>query len=256
MKLLILAGGFGSRISEESTIKPKPMVDIGERPIIWHIMKTYSSFGINEFVILLGYKGYVIKEYFSNYFLHQSDVTFDLQKNSMHIHNSESEPWKVTLVNTGLETLTGGRIKRAKEYIGEDDFLLTYGDGLSNVDIDATIRFHKSHKKILTLTAVQPDGRYGSVNIDNKDSITKFDEKVIGDGRWINGGFFVCSPEVLSYIEGDETIFEEGPLKNLARDKQLMAYKHYGFWKCMDTLKDKNDLNQMWHDDLAPWKNW
>ncbi len=256
MKLLILAGGFGSRISEESTIKPKPMVDIGERPIIWHIMKTYSSFGINEFVILLGYKGYVIKEYFSNYFLHQSDVTFDLQKNSMHIHNSESEPWKVTLVNTGLETLTGGRIKRAKEYIGEDDFLLTYGDGLSNVDIDATIRFHKSHKKILTLTAVQPDGRYGSVNIDNKDSITKFDEKVIGDGRWINGGFFVCSPEVLSYIEGDETIFEEEPLKNLARDKQLMAYKHYGFWKCMDTLKDKNDLNQMWHDDLAPWKNW
>ena len=256
MKLLILAGGFGSRISEESTIKPKPMVDIGERPIIWHIMKTYSSFGINEFVILLGYKGYVIKEYFSNYFLHQSDVTFDLQKNSMHIHNSESEPWKVTLVNTGLETLTGGRIKRAKEYIGEDDFLLTYGDGLSNVDIDATIRFHKSHKKILTLTAVQPDGRYGSVNIDNNDSITKFDEKVIGDGRWINGGFFVCSPEVLSYIEGDETIFEEEPLKNLARDKQLMAYKHYGFWKCMDTLKDKNDLNQMWHDDLAPWKNW
>jgi len=256
MKLLILAGGFGSRISEESTIKPKPMVDIGERPIIWHIMKTYSSFGINEFVILLGYKGYVIKEYFSNYFLHQSDVTFDLQKNSMHIHNSESEPWKVTLVNTGLETLTGGRIKRAKEYIGEDDFLLTYGDGLSNVDIDATIRFHKSHKKILTLTAVQPEGRYGSVNIDNKDSITKFDEKVIGDGRWINGGFFVCSPEVLSYIEGDETIFEEEPLKNLARDKQLMAYKHYGFWKCMDTLKDKNDLNQMWHDDLAPWKNW
>jgi glucose-1-phosphate cytidylyltransferase len=256
MKVVILAGGFGTRLSEETDTKPKPMVNIGEKPILWHIMKLYSSYGFNEFVILLGYKGYVIKEFFSNYFLHQSDVTFDLSKNSMEIHQNESEPWKVTLVDTGLNTLTGGRIKRAKEYIGNDDFLLTYGDGLSNVDIAKSVKFHKSHDKIVTMTTVQPVGRYGAINIREDNSISSFKEKPKGDGAWINGGFFVCKPEVLEYIDGDSTIFEQEPLTNLAINGELISFKHYKFWECMDTLRDKKSLCEMWNSGKAPWKKW
>ena len=256
MKVVILAGGFGTRLSEETDIKPKPMVEIGGKPILWHIMKNYSSHGFNEFVILLGYKGYVIKEFFSNYFLHQSDVTFDLANNSMEVHQNESEPWKVTLLDTGLSTLTGGRIKRAKDYIGDDDFLLTYGDGLSDVDIAKTVEFHKSHGKNITMTAVQPAGRYGALDIKADNSISSFKEKPKGDGSWINGGFFVCKPDVLDYIDGDSTIFEQEPLVNLASDNQLMAYKFDGFWGSMDTLRDKHNLCQMWDSNQAPWKKW
>ena len=256
MKEVILAGGFGTRLSEETDIKPKPMVEIGERPILWHIMKSYSSHGFNEFVILLGYKGYVIKEFFSNYFLHQSDVTIDLANNSMEVHQNESDPWKVTLLDTGLSTLTGGRIKRAKDYIGDDDFLLTYGDGLSDVDIAKTVAFHKIHGKNITMTAVQPAGRYGALDIKADNSISSFKEKPKGDGSWINGGFFVCKPDVLDYIDGDSTIFEQEPLVNLASDNQLMAYKFDGFWGSMDTLRDKHNLCQMWDSNQAPWKKW
>jgi len=256
MKVVILAGGFGTRLSEETDVKPKPMVEIGGKPILWHIMKTYSSYGFNEFVILLGYKGYVIKEFFSNYFLHQSDVTIDLANNSMEVHQNESESWKVTLLETGLNTFTGGRIKRTKDYIGDDDFLLTYGDGLSDVDITKTIEFHKSHGKSITMTAVQPAGRYGALDINNNNSISSFKEKPKGDGAWINGGFFVCKSEVLNYIDGDSTVFEQEPLINLASDNQLMAFKHDGFWECMDTLRDKNSLCQLWDDSQAPWKKW
>ena len=256
MKVVILAGGFGSRLSEETDIKPKPMVEIGGKPILWHIMKTYSNHGFNEFVILLGYKGYVIKEFFSNYFLHQSDVTIDLGNNSMEVHQNESEPWKVTLLETGLNTLTGGRIKRAKGYIGDDDFLLTYGDGLSDVDIAKTVEFHKSHGKNITMTAVQPAGRYGALDIKADNSISSFKEKPKGDGAWINGGFFVCKPEVLNYITGDSTTFEQEPLTDLAEEGQLMSFKHSGFWECMDTLRDKTHLCQLWDSDKAPWKQW
>ena len=256
MKVVILAGGFGTRLSEETDIKPKPMVEIGGKPILWHIMKNYSSHGFNEFVILLGYKGYVIKEFFSNYFLHQSDVTFDLANNSMEVHQNESDPWKVTLLDTGLSTLTGGRIKRAKDYIGDDDFLLTYGDGLSDVDIAKTVAFHKIHGKNITMTAVQPAGRYGALDIKADNSISSFKEKPKGDGSWINGGFFVCKPDVLDYIDGDSTIFEQEPLVNLASDNQLMAYKFDGFWGSMDTLRDKHNLCQMWDSNQAPWKKW
>jgi len=256
MKVVILAGGFGTRLSEETDIKPKPMVEIGGKPILWHIMKNYSSHGFNEFVILLGYKGYVIKEFFSNYFLHQSDVTFDLANNSMEVHQNESEPWKVTLLDTGLSTLTGGRIKRAKDYIGDDDFLLTYGDGLSDVDIAKTVEFHKSHGKNITMTAVQPAGRYGALDIKADNSISSFKEKPKGDGAWINGGFFVCKSEVLDYIDGDSTTFEQEPLTDLAAEGQLMSFKHDGFWECMDTLRDKTNLCQLWDSDQAPWKRW
>jgi glucose-1-phosphate cytidylyltransferase len=256
MKVVILAGGFGTRLSEETDTKPKPMVEIGGKPILWHIMKTYSSYGFNEFVILLGYKGYVIKEFFSNYFLHQSDVTIDLANNNMEIHQNESESWKVTLLETGLSTLTGGRIKRAKEYIGDNDFLLTYGDGLSDVDIAKTIEFHKSHGKNITMTAVQPEGRYGALDIKIDNSISAFKEKPKGDGAWINGGFFVCKPEVLNYIKGDSTTFEQEPLRDLAAEGQLMSFKHDGFWKCMDTLKDKNDFNEIWTNKKPLWKKW
>ena len=256
MKVVILAGGFGTRLSEETDIKPKPMVEIGGKPILWHIMKNYSSHGFNEFVILLGYKGYVIKECFSNYFLHQSDVTFDLANNSMEVHQNESEPWKVTLLDTGLGTLTGGRIKRAKDYIGDDDFLLTYGDGLSDVDIAKTVEFHKSHGKNITMTAVQPAGRYGALDIKADNSISSFKEKPKGDGAWINGGFFVCKSEVLDYIDGDSTTFEQEPLTDLAAEGQLMSFKHDGFWECMDTLRDKTNLCQLWDSDQAPWKRW
>jgi glucose-1-phosphate cytidylyltransferase len=256
MKVVILAGGFGTRLSEETDVRPKPMVEIGGKPILWHIMKTYSSYGFNEFVILLGYKGYVIKEFFSNYFLHQSDVTIDLANNSMEVHQNESEPWKVTLLETGLNTLTGGRIKRAKDYIGDDDFLLTYGDGLSDVDISKTVEFHKSHGKNITMTAVQPAGRYGALDIKADNSISSFKEKPKGDGAWINGGFFVCKPEVLNYIAGDSTTFEQEPLTDLAAEGQLMSFKHSGFWECMDTLRDKTSLCQLWDSDKAPWKQW
>jgi glucose-1-phosphate cytidylyltransferase len=256
MKVVILAGGFGTRLSEETDAKPKPMVEIGSKPILWHIMKSYSSHGYNEFVILLGYKGYVIKEFFSNYFLHQSDVTIDLTDNSMKVHHNESEPWKVTLLETGLNTYTGGRIKRAKDYIGDNDFLLTYGDGVSDVDIAKTVEFHNSHGKNITMTAVQPAGRYGALDIKADNSIVSFKEKPQGDGAWINGGFFVCKSEVLNYISGDSTIFEQEPLTNLAEEGQLMSYKHCGFWGCMDTLRDKANLCQLWDSDLAPWKKW
>ncbi len=256
MKVLILAGGFGTRLSEETDVKPKPMVEIGEKPILWHIMKSYSSHGYNEFIILLGYKGYVIKEFFFNYFLHQSDVTIDIANNSMEVHQNKSESWKVTLLETGLNTFTGGRIKRAKDYIGNDDFLLTYGDGLSDVDILKTVEFHKNHGKNITMTAVQPVGRYGALNINADSSISSFIEKPKGDGAWINGGFFVCKPEVLNYIAGDSITFEQEPLTDLAAEGQLMSFKHSGFWECMDTLRDKTNLCQLWDSDQAPWKQW
>ena len=256
MKVVILAGGLGTRLSEETDIKPKPMVEIGGKPILWHIMKIYSSHGFNEFVILLGYKGYIIKEFFSNYFLHQSDMTIDLASNSMEIHHNKIEPWKVTLLDTGLKTFTGGRIKRAKEYIGFDDFLLTYGDGLSDVDIAKTVEFHYSHGKNITMTAVQPAGRYGALDIKADNSISSFKEKPKGDGAWINGGFFVCKPEVLNYIADDSTMFEQEPLTDLAAEDQLMSFKHNGFWGSMDTLRDKTNLCQLWDSNQAPWKQW
>jgi glucose-1-phosphate cytidylyltransferase len=256
MKVAILAGGYGTRLSEETGIKPKPMVEIGDMPILWHIMKIYSSYGFNEFVILLGYKGYVIKEFFSNYFLHKSDVTFDLQKNEVNIHQNDSEPWKVTLVETGENSMTGGRIRRAQMYLESDDFLLTYGDGLSNIDIKKTVKFHKEHGKILTMSAVQPAGRYGSLDIDSNNKITSFKEKPQGDGGWINGGFFVCSPKIFKYIDNDQTIFENEPLTNLANEGELHAFKHKGFWMCMDTLRDKSALTQLWINNTAPWKMW
>lgn len=256
MKVVILAGGFGTRISEETVIKPKPMVEIGENPILWHIMKIYSSYGFNEFVILLGYKGYYIKEYFSNYFLHQSDVTIDMTNNHMEIHNNEAEPWKVTLLETGIDTMTGGRIKQAQKYLEGDTFLLTYGDGLSNININTLVDFHKSHGKKITMTAVQPDGRFGSLNIEQSGVVSNFKEKPKGDGSWVNGGFFVCDTSILNYITDNSTIFEQDPLQKLAEDRELMVYMHHGFWSCMDSLNDKNNLSNMWIKNLAPWKVW
>lgn len=255
MKVVILAGGHGTRLSEETHLKPKPMVEIGNFPIIWHIMKIYSSYGFNEFVILLGYKGYIIKEYFSNYFLHQSDVTIDLKSNDMTIHQNSGEPWKVTLLDTGLNTMTGGRIKRAEPYLGKDPFFMTYGDGVSDVDISALLKYHKKQKSIVTLTAVQPSGRYGSLSIlDGK--VSNFIEKPAGDNLWINGGFFVCQPEIFDYLENDKTVFEESPLSNLSNNGQLSAMKHHGYWQCMDTLRDKDTLTRMWIENEAPWKIW
>ncbi len=255
MKVVILAGGHGTRLSEETHLKPKPMVEIGNFPIIWHIMKIYSSYGFNEFVILLGYKGYIIKEYFSNYFLHQSDVTIDLKSNDMTIHQNSGEPWKVTLLDTGLNTMTGGRIKRAEPYLGKEPFFMTYGDGVSDVDISALLKYHKKQKSIVTLTAVQPSGRYGSLSIlDGK--VSNFIEKPAGDNLWINGGFFVCQPEIFDYLENDKTVFEESPLSNLSNNGQLSAMKHHGYWQCMDTLRDKDTLTRMWIENEAPWKIW
>jgi glucose-1-phosphate cytidylyltransferase len=256
MKVVILAGGYGTRLSEETDLKPKPMVEIGGKPILWHLMKIYSHYGFNEFIVLLGYKGYVIKEYFSNYFLHQSSVTINLADNSIDVHQNKSESWKVTLLDTGLSTMTGGRIKQAAPYIGDEDFLLTYGDGLSDVNILDLVEFHNQHGKYLTMTAVQPDGRYGSLNIESDDSVSNFLEKPLGDGSWINGGFFVCSPKILETISSDSTIFEQEPLVNLAKNNQLMSFKHKGFWKAMDTLKDKQNLNNFWKDGKAPWRVW
>lgn len=256
MKVLILAGGFGTRISEESDIKPKPMIDIGGKPIIWHIMKHYSSYGHNEFVILLGYKSYVIKEYFANYYLHNSDVTIDTANQTMEIHNNYSENWKITLIDTGLHTMTGGRVKRAKNYIGNEPFMLTYGDGVADVDLKELVDFHKKHGKKITMTSIQPEGRFGALKIEEDNKISNFLEKPKGDGAWINGGFFVCEPSVLNYIQNDETIFEREPLENLAKEGELYSFKHAGFWKCMDTLRDKNQLNEMWDSGKAKWKSW
>ena len=257
MKVVLLAGGFGSRLSEETDIRPKPMVEIGGQPILWHIMKIYSSYGYNEFVILLGYKGYYIKEYFANYFLHQSDVTIDLKKNSVEILNNSSEPWKVTLLDTGLNTMTGGRIKRAQKYIGDQPFMLTYGDGLSDVNIKELIKFHKSHGKLMTMTSSQPEGRFGSLNISSDNQVKEFYEKPKGDGNWINGGFFVCESKVFDYITlGDDTVFEQEPLRHLAKDGEIYTFKHKGFWRPMDSLKDKVDLNKIWKNNQAKWKIW
>ncbi len=258
MKTLLLAGGFGTRLSEETTLKPKPMVEIGGKPILWHIMKIYSHYGYNDFVVLLGYKGYVIKEYFINYFYHQSDIEINLATNEVEILNNTSEPWRITLLDTGLHTMTGGRVLRARQVVGDNPFMLTYGDGVGNVDIAALVDFHKRHGKALTMTTVQPEGRFGGVEFaEDGTNVKAFVEKPKGDGRWINAGFFVCQPGVFDYItEGDKTIFERAPLENLARDGQLYAYKHRGFWKPMDTLRDNKQLNQMWNENKALWKVW
>jgi glucose-1-phosphate cytidylyltransferase len=257
MKVVLLAGGFGTRLSEETVSRPKPMVEIGGSPILWHIMKIYASHGFNDFVICLGYKGYVIKEYFANYFLHQSDVTFDMKENRMEIHNSQAEPWRVTLVDTGTETMTGGRVKRVQKYLDDQPFLLTYGDGVGSVDIKELVNFHKHNNKLLTVTAVQPSGRFGALNIsENDDSVVSFTEKPKGDGAWINGGFFVCEPGVLNYISDDSSVFEKDPLENIAADGKMVAYRHNGFWKPMDTLRDKQELENLWNSGQAPWKNW
>ncbi len=256
MKVVLLAGGFGTRISEESHLKPKPMIEIGEKPIIWHIMKLYSHYGFNDFIVCLGYKGYIIKEYFANYFLHQSDITIDLQKNKIQIHDSKSEPWSVTLVDTGLNTLTGGRIRKVGKYIGNETFMLTYGDGVSDVNIGRLLEFHKSHGRLATITAIQPSGRFGALSVDSGDSVFAFQEKPKGDNAWINGGFFVLEPEIIEYLQGDDVLWEKQPLERLARDNQLLAYRHYGFWKPMDTLRDKLELENLWTSGTPPWKVW
>ncbi len=255
MKVLLLAGGYGTRLSEETDIKPKPMLQIGGKPILWHIMKMYSHYGFNDFVILLGYKGYYIKEYFANYYLHQSDITFDMKNGEMKVHNNSSEPWKVTLIDTGLDTMTGGRIKRAKEYIDDETFMLTYGDGVSDVNIKDLVVFHKNNNKKATMTAIQPAGRFGALDIET-NLVNNFVEKPAGDGNWINGGFMVCEPDVLDLIESDSTTFEQYPLQTLARQGELGAFKHHGFWQCMDTLRDKTSLNNMWNRKEAKWKVW
>ena len=257
MKVVILCGGYGTRLSEETNRLPKPMADVGGKPILWHIMKIYSHFGFNEFVILLGYKGYIIKEYFANYFLHQSDVTIDLANNQMEIHDTASEPWKVTLLSTGLNTMTGGRILRAKAFLNNESFMLTYGDGVADIRIDNLLEFHRSHGKLATVTSVQPEGRFGSISSNYKGQIDSFMEKPLGDGAWINAGFFVCESGIFDYLQdGDATVFERVPLENLVKDKQLYSYQHRGFWKCMDTLRDKIQLNKMWEMGQAKWKVW
>lgn len=257
MKAVILAGGFGTRLSEATNLIPKPMVEIGGKPILWHIMKTYSLHGINEFVICCGYKAYVIKEWFANYFMHNSDVTVDLANNTIEVHECKAEPWKVTLVDTGLHTMTGGRIKRIQKYIGDEPFLLTYGDGVSDIDITASIEEHKKNGKALTVSAYKPNGKFGALEIDEVGAVNAFTEKPAGDGMWINAGYFICEPEVFSYItEGDSTIFEKTPLENLAKDGKMHSYKHTGFWKPMDTLRDNTELNAMWDSGKAPWKKW
>lgn len=257
MKVIILAGGFGTRISEESHLKPKPMITIGEKPILWHIMKLYSHYGYNNFIICLGYKGYCIKDYFAHYFLHESDVTFDFtNSNQQIIHNHSVEPWKVTLVNTGLHTMTGGRIKRIKDYVGAETFMVTYGDGVADVNISELVNYHKKHGKLATVTAVQPAGRFGALGLTDSNMVNVFEEKPQGDGCFINGGFFVMEPEVFDYIQDDNTILEKEPLENLSKDTQLMAYKHTGFWQPMDTLRDKNNLEKLWQSGKAPWKLW
>lgn len=257
MKAIILAGGLGTRLSEATHSIPKPMVEIGGKPILWHIMKTYSFYGINDFIICCGYKGYIIKEYFANYFRHNSDLTVDLLNNSIEIHNNHSEPWKVTLIDTGLNTMTGGRIKRIQKYIGNESFLLTYGDGVTDQNISETIAFHKSTGNSLTVTAYKPSGKFGALDIDAAGNVNSFLEKPAGDGNWINAGYFVCEPDVFDYIkDGDNTVFEKKPLEELAKDGKMSAFKHNGFWKPMDTLRDNVELNEMWEKGIAPWKIW
>lgn len=257
MKVVILAGGYGTRISEESYLKPKPMIEIGDLPILCHIMKYYSGYGFNDFIICCGYKGFLIKEYFSNYYLHRSDITFDFSKeNKMTIHNNVAEPWKVTLVDTGADTMTGGRIKRVKQFVGSERFMMTYGDGLCDVDLKDLLEFHNINKKTATLTAIQPGGRFGVLNIDADSKIYDFEEKSKEAGGWINGGFMVLEPEIFDYIENDKTVFEKEPLEKLAAQNQLMAYKHNGFWQCMDTQRDKVELEKLWENQKAPWKIW
>ncbi|QFY41364.1 glucose-1-phosphate cytidylyltransferase [Candidatus Methylospira mobilis] len=255
MKAVILAGGLGTRISEETGVRPKPMIEIGGRPVLWHIMKIYSSHGVSDFVVCCGYKGYVIKEYFSNYFLHMSDVTFDMVENTMQVHHRKAESWRVTLVDTGESTQTGGRLKRVEPYVGDDDFCMTYGDGVGDIDIGATLEFHKAHGRLATVTATQPPGRFGSLDLEGT-SVHSFLEKPHGDGGWVNGGFFVLSPKTLDLIEGDDTVWERGPLEELARKNQLEAYRHHGFWQPMDTLRDKVHLEELWASGRAPWKIW
>lgn len=257
MKVVILAGGLGTRISEESDLKPKPMIDIGGKPILWHIMKIYSTYGFNDFIICCGYKGYMIKEYFANYFIHQADITVDLCKNNVEIHHSKAEPWKITLIDTGLQTMTGGRIKRIEKYI-DGTFMLTYGDGVGEIDIKKLLEFHRKNNKKATVTVVQPKGRFGAIQFDNKEEVKvfAFQEKPRGDGSWINGGFFVCEPGVFDYIVDDNTIWERAPLESLASEGELVAYKHNGFWKPMDTIRDKMELEEMWSSGNAKWKVW
>jgi len=255
MKVVILAGGLGTRISEETFVKPKPMIEIGGMPILWHVMKIYSSYNINEFIICCGYKGYMIKEYFANYFLHMSDVTFDIKQNTMDVHHKFAEPWKVTLVDTGLNTMTGGRLKKVKEYTNNETFCFTYGDGLGNINISELIEFHKNNKLLATVTAVQPLGRFGTLEIQN-NKVTQFIEKPAGDGNCINGGFFVLEPKVFDYLKDDSTVWEREPLEKLSKDGQLSAYNHTGFWQPLDTLRDKNHLEKLWALGKAPWKIW
>ncbi len=256
MKVVLLAGGFGTRISEESHLKPKPMIEIGEKPILWHIMKQYSYHGFNDFIICLGYKQYVIKEFFADYFLHMSDITFDLVNNSMTVHNNYSEPWKVTLIDTGFNTMTGGRVKRIKDYIGDEPFLLTYGDGVSDIDINDLVSFHKTHGKMATMSSYNVGQRFGVLEIDSYNQINAFREKSESDGSMINIGFMVLNPEIFDYIEGDSTVLEKQPLEDLASKGQLMSYKHKGFWQCMDTQRDKQKLEELWAANDAPWKVW
>ncbi|MYM85386.1 glucose-1-phosphate cytidylyltransferase [Duganella sp. FT50W] len=256
MKAVILAGGLGTRLSEETTLKPKPMVEVGGKPILWHILKSYSAHGINDFVICCGYRGYVIKEFFANYFLHTSDVTFDLQQNSMEVHQRHAEPWRVTLIDTGADTMTGGRLKRVREHVAKDDaFCFTYGDGVSDIDIGASIAFHRQHGKLATMTAVQPPGRFGAVDMDGS-RILSFKEKPQGDGNWVNGGYFVLSPRVIDLIDDDSTIWEKGPMETLAQQGDMHAFHHHGFWQPMDTLRDKVLLEGLWDAGQAPWKQW
>jgi glucose-1-phosphate cytidylyltransferase len=257
MKAIILAGGLGSRLAEETSARPKPMVEIGGRPILWHIMKIYSHYGINDFIVCLGYKGYMIKEFFANYFLHSADVTIDLQQNKIETHSAHCEPWRVTLIDTGANTMTGGRLKRALSYVEHDEeFCFTYGDGLADIDLNALLRFHRSHKTLVTLTATQSVGKFGALEISPDAEVTSFSEKPKGDGRWVSGGFFVLSPKVAPYLPGDSTIWERDPLEKLSRERQVSAYKHHGFWQPMDTLHDRNFLEELWAKNAAPWKIW
>lgn len=256
MRVVILAGGLGTRLSEETDVRPKPMAEVGGRPIIWHIMKIYSHYGFNDFVVCLGYKGYIIKEYFANYFLHQSDVTINLKDNSVEVHGCKAEPWRVSLVDTGFGTMTGGRLKRIRNYVGDETFMMTYGDGVGDVNIEALINHHKKNGRYVTVTAVQPEGRFGALNLDKNDDVLSFLEKPVGDGAWINGGFFVLEPQVFDYIKSDDTLWENEPLQNLAKEGHLSAYRHCGFWKPMDTLRDKKEMEELWALGKARWKLW
>jgi glucose-1-phosphate cytidylyltransferase len=256
MKVVLLAGGMGTRLSEETVIRPKPMVEVGGKPILWHIMKMYSHYGFHNFIICLGYKGYMIKEYFANYFLHTSDVTFDIVHNQMEVHQKYAEPWKITLVDTGDQTMTGGRVKRIQSYVNEEPFLLTYGDGVADLNVAQLIAFHRAHHKHVTVTATQPIGRFGALTLGRHNVVKSFMEKPIGDGGWINGGFFVMQPEVFRYISDDSTTLEREPMEKLAGEGQLVAFKHHGFWQAMDTLRDKNHLEDLWASNKAPWKLW